>query len=179
MRSLFKYTMLTVGFRYGAYAAGYSLLAALMLYSFSFDPMGQFRLFLGLVTLVIMVLAIKRYKYIYNQGNMNVTHGFAVSLAVGLVSGFLYSLALLIWVSISERVWDLHVADMIRTFELQKEGFVKYYSMEAYNDQLQAIIESGLEKRKESKVYFALITFRDRVLLALFFGFLTSIYYRN
>jgi hypothetical protein len=141
--------------------------------------MGQFRLLLGIVTVVVMILAMRNYKYIYNQGSMNVTHGFMVALTVGLVSALLYSLTLLVWISFSEKLWDLHVAEMIRTLESQKEGFIRQYSIETYELQIKSIIDAGGEKRGFSKLYFALITLRDRLILSLVIGFLVTLYYRN
>jgi hypothetical protein len=172
MRELFKYVSITVGFRYGLYAAGFSLLAALLLFAFKYDPMGQFRLLLGIVTIVVMVLAMREYKYIYNHGNMNVTHGFMVSLSVGLFSAFLYALVLFIWISFSDKLWALHINDQLRTLALGKATIVKNY-----NEGQVQMLEDSI--RNASKSYLAVFTFVFRFLWSILVGFMISIYYRN
>jgi hypothetical protein len=172
MRELFRYTMLTVGFRYGSYAAGISLLAALILFYFRYDPMGQFRLLLGLVTLVVLILAMREYKYIYNQGHMNVTHGFLVSISIGLVSALLYSLAIFVWISFSDKLWQLHIDDQLRTLEQGRATIEKNYAAGQYERLQEGIKNAG-------KSYIATATFFFRFIWSLLVGFLVSIYYRN
>lgn len=172
MREMFRYAMVTVGFRYGAYAAGFSLLAALLLFSMKYDPMGQFRLLLGIVTVVVMILAMRNYKYIYNQGSMNVTHGFMVALTVGLVSALLYSLTLLVWISFSDKLWALHINDQLRTLEQGRATIERNYNA----GQIEMLEDSI---RNASKSYLAVFTFVFRLLWSLLVGFMISIYYRN
>jgi len=172
MREIFRYAMVTVGFRYGSYAAGLSLLAALILFAFKFDPMGQFRLLLGLLTVIVMILAIRNYKYIYNQGSMNVTHGFMVALAVGLVSAVLYSLTLFVWISFSDKLWALHINDQLRTLEQGRVTIEQNYNA----GQIELLQESI---RNASRSYLAVFTAVFRLLWSLIAGFMISIYYRN
>lgn len=172
MREMFKYAMLTVGLKYGALAAGFSLLTALILFNFKYDPMGQFRLLIGVITVIIMVLAMRNYKYIYNQGNLNVTHGFVVSLAIGLVSAVLYSFALFVWISFSNDLWQLHIDDQLRTLEQGRATIEKNYAAGQF-DKIKASILNA------SKSYIAVTTFFFRMMWSLLIGFMVSIYYRN
>lgn len=172
MREMFRYAMLTVGFRYGSYAAAFSLLAALLLFNFKYDPMGQFRLLIGVITVVVMVLAMRNYKYIFNQGNMNVTHGFMVALSVGLISAFFYSFSLYVWISFSDDLWQLHIDDQLRTLEQGRATIEKNYAVGQFDKIKESILNA-------SKSYIAFTTFFFRLLWSLLIGFMVSIYYRN
>lgn len=172
MRALFRYVMLTVGFRYGSYAAGASLLAALVLFNFRYDPLGQFRLMLALVTIVVLVLAIRNYKIIYNQGNMNVTHGFMVSIAVGLVSSFFYAGTIWVWSSFSDQLWQLHIQDQLRTLEQGTATIEKNYNA----GQIEVLRNNIING---SKSYMATFIFFTRFVWTMIVGFMISIYYRN
>jgi hypothetical protein len=118
------------------------------------------------------VLAMRNYKYIYNQGNLTVTHGFMVSLAVGLVSALFYSLALWVWIRLSDPLWQLHIDDQLRTLEQGRATIEKNYAA----GQFEKIKESILNA---SKSYIALTTFFFRLMWSLLIGFMVSIYYRN
>lgn len=172
MREMFRYALLTVGLKYGALAAGFSLLTALLLFNFKYDPMGQFRLLIGIITVVVMVLAMRNYKYIYNQGNLNVTNGFMVSLAIGLVSALLYALALYVWILFSNDLWQLHIDDQLRTLEQGRATIEKNYAAGQFEKIKASILNA-------SKSYIAVTTFFFRLMWSLLIGFMVSIYYRN
>ncbi len=164
--------MLTVGFRYGSYAAGASILAAMLLFVFKYDPFGEFRLLLSIITLVVTVLALRSYKLIYNAGQMSLTDGLVVSFTVGLVNAFFYALLAFIWVSISPRLWDLHLSDQLKTLEQGQEIITRHYNPEQV-EKLKSAITA------QSKSFLAVNVFFFRFLWNLVVGLMASLYFRR
>jgi hypothetical protein len=172
MRELFRYAMITVGFRFGAYAAGATLILALLLFVFKFNPLGEFRLLLSVVTVVVTVLAMRQYKLIYNGGQLNLTDGLTVSLTVGLINSLFYSLLVLAWTTISPKLWDMHIQDQLRTLEQGKAIIERNYEA-GQLDQLKSAI------MQQSKSFVALNAFFFRFAWNIIVGFLTSLYFRS
>ncbi len=172
MRELIRYAMLTVGFRYGSYAAGISLLFAILLFAFKFSPLGEFRLLLSTITLVITVLAMRSFKLIYNGGQLSLTDGMVVSVAMGLVNAFLYAILIFMWASLSPKLWQLHLNDQFRTLEQGQEIITRHYNPEQI-EKLKAAIMA------QSKSYLAVNVFFFRFLWNMVVGFMASLYFRK
>ncbi len=172
MRELFRYAMITVGFRYGAYAAGATWIMALLLFIFKFNPLGEFRLLLSVVTVVVTVFAMRQYKLIYNGGQLNLTDGLTVSVTVGLVNALFYSLLVLAWTSFSPQLWEMHIQDQLRTLEQGKAIIERNYEAGQLEELKSAILE-------QSKSFVALNAFFFRFIWNIVVGFLTSLYFRS
>jgi len=172
MRELIRYAMLTVGFRYGSYAAGVSLLIAIILFAFKFNPLGEFRLLLSTVTLIVTVLAMRSFKLIYNAGQLSLTDGMVVSVAMGLVNAFLYAVLIFMWASISPKLWQLHLNDQLRTLEQGAEIITRHYNTEQI-EKLKTAIAA------QSKSYLAVNVFFFRFLWNIVVGFMASLYFRR
>lgn len=172
MRELIRYAMLTVGFRYGSYAAGVSLLIAIVLFAFKFNPLGEFRLLLSTVTLVITVLAMRSFKLIYNAGQLSLTDGMVVSVAMGLVNAFFYALLIFMWATISPKLWQLHLNDQLKTLEQGQEIITRHYNPEQIEKLKTAILA-------QSKSYLAVNVFFFRFLWNMVVGFMASLYFRK
>lgn len=172
MRELIRYAMLTVGFRYGSYAAGISLLVAIVLFAFKYNPLGEFRLLLSTVTLVVTILSMRSFKLIYNAGQLSLTDGMVVSLAMGLVNAFFYAILIFLWVSISPKLWQLHLTDQLRTLEQGQEIITRHYNPEQIEKLKNAITA-------QSKSYLAVNVFFFRFLWNMVVGFMAALYFRK
>lgn len=171
MRELIRYAMLTVGFRFGAYAAGISLLFAILLFVFKYNPFGEFRLLLSTITLVVMVLALRNFKLIYNAGRLSLTDGLVVAFTVGIVNAALYALLVFLWVTLSPKMWHLHLADQLNTLEHGKQIITDNYNEE----QFKALKEGILN---QTKSFLAVNVFFFRFLWSMVVGLLASLYFR-
>ena len=87
-------------------------------------PLGQFRLLLGVVTLVWLIIGMNALRKQVFEGSLKVTYGLLFSLGVGLVSAI--SFGLVAWLSCEwvPGFWQSYLVDQIRNLE-QATGILK------------------------------------------------------